>query len=434
MERCLMEFMGKSAIAKTWAIVVAVLIIGAAIGYGISIVALQPSAPTKPTEIKIGFVYGLTGDDARMGEVARRVFEGMAIKEINAAGGVKSLGGLKFLAVWADHQGKPEVAMAEAERLITESHVNVIVGSRTSSTALPVAQVCERYKIPFICSDASSPQLTNGTFTWLFRPVANDYQFGKPNFPFLKDLKAKTGANLRTMAYVYENSMWGQGVAEAWKSYNADPQVGGYTVVADITYARKTADVTSEVLKVKDANPDVILMASYQADALLFLKTFKQLDFYPKLFICQDGFNKPEFLEGIKGTNLGDYLFMSTKFNLDMKKPKAIEIGTEYQQLYKEVPTSDVAGWYTSFWTLYKALEKAGSLEPGKIRDALRAIEIPEEEIPTVGGVKFDANGQNINVGILILQYLNSTWNTVYPSQAAATDYVYPIPTWSQRP
>jgi branched-chain amino acid transport system substrate-binding protein len=393
---------------------------------------LDTVKPKGPEEVKVGFVFGLTGAAAKEGEAARRTYE-MAVKEVNDAGGIKSLNGLKIKSIWADNQWNPAVAAAETERLITQEGVVSVFGCIWSSVTLPAAQVCERYQVPMVGGDASSPRLTNGQFKYYFRIVANDDMFGLALFQFMKDAETRTGTPINKIAYLYEDSSFGSGCRAGWLTANNDTTLGGYTVAEDIAYSSSTADVTSEVLRLKTADPDVILMAGYVSDGLLFARTFKQLDYMPKAILTQDGVNKPEFIAGVAGTNLADYYLNVLSWNRDVSKPKSIEVRDKYESLYGEQAYTDVIGWYSAFRTWYLAVEKAASLEPKKIRDALSSIEVQSDLIPSVGSVKFDANGQNIRIGLVMAQFKNGTWTTVYPWDVAAKPVVFPVPKWSER-
>jgi branched-chain amino acid transport system substrate-binding protein len=321
--------------------------------------------------------------------------------------------------------------MAEAERLITEEHVDTIFGARLSSCAIPIAEVCDRYDIPFVVADSSSVALANGTFQWVVRPVINDAIFAKGQFQFLKDLQNKTGIKVNTIAYVYEDSSWGAPYAQQWKINNADPVLGGYTVVADIPYKRGSADLTSEVLTLKTANPQVVFMAAYQADALLYAKTFKGYLYRPELLLGQSGFHANEYISAINNTDLNDYYCDTIYWAPDLNKSKAIEVANKWNTLYPSIPAfPELMSWYTAFQTYVKALETAGSLDAGKIKAALLSTEIPDKDVPILGGVKFNANGQNIAIGCLTMQWLNGSWRTVYPFDYAPAKVVFPIPKW----
>ncbi|MDT8267350.1 ABC transporter substrate-binding protein, partial [Roseomonas sp. DSM 102946] len=118
----------------------------------------------------IGAVYPLTGNSAQIGQDAKAVME-VGTEIINGqhdrvpmllgeGGGLPKLGGAKLRLVFADHQNDPQKARAEAERLITQEKVALIIGSFSSATAATISQVTERYQLPYVSADNSSPSLT----------------------------------------------------------------------------------------------------------------------------------------------------------------------------------------------------------------------------------------------------------------------------------
>ncbi|MGD0159321.1 MAG: ABC transporter substrate-binding protein [Candidatus Bathyarchaeia archaeon] len=393
---------------------------------------LQQLIPNSPTVALVGFDYGLTGAGADQGQAARKTFD-MAISDFNNAGGLTIDGkSVKVQAVWADNQWDPNTAASTAEYLITEQHVITVFGGIYSSLALPMAQVCQQYKIPMMGGDASSPTLTDGRFQYYFRVVANDNMFGSALFQFLKNESATYNIPIHTIAYLYEDSSFGSGCEAGWAATNNSTDYN-YTVVANIPYNMNTADVTSEVLTLKSANPDVVFQAGYVNDGLLYAKAFKQLNWYPKAILTQDGENKPAFIAAIAGTNLADYWFNVLSWSPDVNKPLSNQVRDEFNSLYGNGSAyTDVIGWDTAFRTWCSAVNKANSLDPQKIRDALSSTVIPSDQIPSVGSVKFDAGGQNINIGLVITQFFNGTtsgtWATVYPPDVKATNVVFPMP------
>lgn len=203
--------------------------------------------------------------------------------------------------------------------------------------------------------------------------------------------------------------------------------------MADIPYSAATTDVTHEVLGLKSAEPDLVFMSSYITNALLYARTYKKLDFYPKAILTVAEHNKPDYVAAVAGTDLGDYYYSVLPWSIDVKKPKSIEIAEKYYSLYGEPAHVNCIGWYSSVRTLYSVLEKACSLEAKKIREALHTIEILSKEIPSVGSVKFDEKGQNIKAGLVITQFLDGKYRTVYPWDVASADLVFPAPSRKER-
>lgn len=393
----------------------------------------------KPREVKIGFCYGLTGDEAHAGEDARRAYT-LAIDEINRKGGIKSLGGLEIFPIWGNHRGKPELAMAEAERLITEDRVVTIFGARLSSCALRVCEVAERYRIPFCIGECSSPKLTSSGFKYTFNAGPHDILNTEMMFKFMKDLQKKKGVETRTVAYVYEDSVFGGGCYEAWKMFNTNLELGGYTVVADICYSAATTDVTSEVLKLKNAKPDCVLMASYAADAALYIKTYKKLNFNCKGILAYEGPTKPEYLAAVG--ELNNYVFARIGWVSDIKKNTSKDFVAKFKAAYGIEPYDSQTRQWQNLIIWCDAMERASSLDPDEIWEALKATDMPGEKLAQPWErVVFDDfstpygdfTNQNPYALPVIVQFLDGKYKTVYPRNLASSDLVFPVPKWEER-
>src|ERR1700675_1602533 len=204
--------------------------------------ALLPiAARAQTSEVVIGVIYPLSGASAQIGVDAQKAFE-TAADIINknydfelplAKGeGLSGLGGAKVRLVFADHQADPQKGRAEAERLITQDKVCAIVGTYQSSVAVTVSQTCERYQIPFMSADNSSPSLHTRGLKFFFRAAPHDEMFTKAMFDFYDAMKKK-GTKIETLALFHEDTIFGT------DSANAQTKLGnalGYKLVADIKY------------------------------------------------------------------------------------------------------------------------------------------------------------------------------------------------------
>ncbi len=287
---------------------------------------------------------------------------------------------------------------------------------------------------------SSSPFLTQKGYKWFFRTGPHDVMFSVAMFKFMNDIQEASGVKIETLALVYENTKFGTDAATVWKDLNDDPELGGYTILGDVPYPAATiSDASAEVTQLKIWNPDVVLAASYLADSILFQRTYKELDFNPKLILVHDsGHTNPGFIEGT-GKD-GDYITSRLAWNWDIEKPKTKEFDEKYMARYGNHPTGISGRCQLAMMTVYLALEKAGSLEPENIRQALLSMDITGDDpnIATPYGVKFaqpgefDA-GQNIRAEGVIGQLYNGEYHTVWPLEMAAMEVVFPQPTWAER-
>lgn len=447
-------FFSRRAITKVQAAIIAVIIIVAAIAGIAYYYFSQPKGPVV-AEVKIGVLYPLSGALAAIGKVIKETVE-FAVDEINAAGGIKSLGGAKIRLVWADTRGDPATGANEAERLITEEEVVALFGAYQSAVTLTASDVAERYRVPFLNPESSSAQLTGGLGTgwpergtkWFFRTGPHDIQFAKVMFKFLEDIQKKTGVKVKTMAIVVEDTLYGKTAADAVEYLNRELKYN-YEIVAKILYPAGTASVDAEVMALKAANPDVVWMASYLSDAILFQQTYKRLDFNTKLILTFDAGHTHEDFYKIPES---EFVTSRLSWNWDLKKDISRAADQRFYQKYKRHWTCYEAREYTAVYALYWALEEAGKVTtPEKLeefrtalRDAIKNLNIPGDKIIMPWeGIKFDHTGQNIYAGGVYGQIFwtdlegkrmtKGEFYTVYPFEVASRDAVFPQPTWAQR-
>lgn len=399
--------------------------------------------------VKIGAIYPLTGPLAAIGTEIKQVVE-LAADIVNnsydidlpfARGeGLPGLGGAPIEVVFADSKGSPETGLAEAERLIEMEGVVALIGCYQSSVTETASFAAERLGIPYLNPESTYPGLTDRGFKWFFRNTPHDYTFSETFFKFLEDLKEKEGldhSEIENVAILYEDTLWGVGTSDAEKDLIAKKYPAGaeYNIVADIAYAHEAASVTSEVMKLKAANPDIVLMASYLSDALLFQKEFKALDFNPKAILAMDaGHIHPDFVS-VLGAD-ANYIFTREVWSLDLSvvNPLIGIVNDIYYERHGKNMDGTTARSFTGLMVLADVLNRAGSTEPEAIREALVETDIPPEDlIVPWKGVKFDETGQNMYGEGVISQIIDESWHTVYPSEFALRDWVYPQPTWAER-
>lgn len=254
------------------AAVIIALVVGVSIGYVIPSLVTPPPKPIAPT-IKVGLSWPVTGALALIGRDQVNAFD-LVVDEANAAGGIKSLGGAKIELVIGDTKGDPKIGAAEAERLITEAKVHILVGSYQSAVTATTSEVAERYGMPFLNPDSTSPVLHRRGFKWFFRATPHDELLVKNMVDFAKDLEKKEGKSFKRIAILYENTLWGIDSAKVIKDYA--PTLG-FEIVLEIAYPASAVDLSSEVLKLKATEHDVLMQASYLSDALLFTRTFGEV-------------------------------------------------------------------------------------------------------------------------------------------------------------
>ncbi len=397
-------------------------------------------------KIKLGIIYPITGPLTETGKLyvdAYKLYVDMVNNsyDIDSPGdiirskGMPNLGGAEVELVIADTEGKPDVGRSEAERLITVEKVDVMMGAFQSAVTDTTSQVSERYGIPYVNPASSSPKLTNRGFKWFFRTGPDEWSYVGSLMDFLKEFADKhKDLKIKTIAIVAEDTLWGQDSAMVVK--NKAPKLG-FEVVTNIAYPHEATDVEAEVLRVKRANPDVIIMASYIADALLFQKKFKKYDVTAPILANGTGHIRPQFVQTL-GADVNYVMARQTWADVIIKgNPIAQKIHDVLKKTYGETSgLSDIAArTYIGFMTLMEAINRAGSKSPEAIQKALTETDIPGKLLSLPwDGVKFDAKThQNIYSRVMMIQYHNKVQKVVWPWNMAETEVVWKLPPWSQR-
>lgn len=412
-------------------------LLGATLTMGMSLPALA-----QQQEVRIGVIYPLTGPSASAGGEIKNALElaadiinnGAKIRDLPfaAGGGLPGLKGAKVKLVFADHQGNPQVGATEAERLITQEKVVAIVGSYNSAVTLTASQVAERYKVSFLNPESSSASLTQRGFKFFFRTTPHDDLFVHNAFDFLKDLQEKKGIKVGAIATFNENGLWG---TETTKLQAKLAPEKGFNITKQVLYPAKTTQLTSEVQTLKAANPALVMQSSYTPDAILSMKTYKELGFAPDMILANNaGFTDTEFVKTL-GKD-AEYIITREVWALDLanRNPLIRDVNELFNSRYKINFTGNSSRSFTGLLVMADAINRAKSTEAEAIRKALAETDIPSGQlIMPWRGVKFDETGQNVLGRGILVQIVDGKYNTVWPFDMASREVTWPMPKWGQR-
>jgi branched-chain amino acid transport system substrate-binding protein len=397
--------------------------------------ALAPIAVRAQTsEVLIGVIYPFSGASAQQGIDAQKAYE-TAAEIINkdydfdlplAKGeGLPGLGGAKIRLIFADHQSDPQKGRAETERLITQEKVCAVIGTYQSAVAVTVSQICERYQIPFISADNSSPSLHRRGLKFYFRAAPHDEMYSAAMFDFFDALKKK-GTKIETLSLFHEDTIYGTDSGNAQLKLAGDR---GYKVLADIKYRSNSPSLSAEVQQLKAANADVLMPSSYTTDGILLVKTMGELGYKPNAIVAQDaGFSEKALYDAV-GDKLEGVISRGT-FSLDLatKRPMVGKINAMFKEKSGKDFNDLTSRQFMGLIVMAEAISRAKSTDGDKIREALVATNIPgEQTIMPWKLIKFDEMGQNNDADPVLLQYIGGKFVTIYPPQAAVAEAVWPM-------
>lgn len=398
----------------------------------LGIAGLGVSMAFAAEDVKVGYVIPLSGGAAAsLGQEMSRATH-MAVKHINEAGGISALDGAKIKLLEVDSRGDPKVALTETERLITVENVSVMIGAFQSSVTFPATAVAEKYEVPWIVDLSAKADITERGFHYIFRPTQIPSSGNADSVvDFLKWASDSTGKQAKTAAIVYENTDWGQDLAQRMRKRFADT---GVKIVLDESYPANSPDLRPLVLKVKGRNPDIISVTSYAADAIQIHKLISQMRIDAMAVIGSGaGQVDPSFIRSV-GAGGSEGMFTTNGwagYESAITTPFAKRFWDEYVAKYDVEPSEFSVVGYSVVWILKDALERAGSSDPKAIRDALAETRFEGNDVTKLLGydIVLDEKGQNTLKRFVVQQVADGAYRTVWPEAVAAPGYKMVWPT-----
>jgi len=362
--------------------------------------AAPSSDAAKP--IKIGMIFPFSGPNADQG-IFNRNGANMAVEKINAAGGIKSLGGRKLEVVFYDNQSSSDMSRVVAERLLAEHPDLVAVsGAAASAFVLPMLASFEKAQVPFLTAQAS-PAITGQGYQFAFTFSCQSPQLAGTQVAMLEWLNQTYKVGITKIGLVYEDTEWGLTNSQAARE--EIKKSSNLTLVYDQTYQPAASDLSSIVVGLMNAGCEVVFPTSYTQDAKLLFNTMVQYRYSPLVVGGGGGFLYPVFAQDLG--DLVDGVLSVASHNYDTKSvrqnPLFANIGEEYEARFKDLMPEQGVGTFSAVYIISQALEKAGSTDRIKLRDTIRSLTITT---PTPGGaLNFNAGGWNQNGACIMAQW-----------------------------
>lgn len=389
-----------------------------------------------PKEVPIGIVIPITGASATIGTQLTQGIK-MAVEQINAFGGVASLRGAKLKPIITDSQSKPDVGSSETERLIKRENVALICGAFNSAVTFPATVIAERYKTPWVVISSVKDEITERNFKYTFRPVNKAIYDAKEQIGAIQQFTKENGKGPKTMGLLYEGTDWGRSHNANLKKFAKEI---GLEIVLDDTYTSGAADFSSQILKIKAKKPDTMVITMYTSDHIVFSRQYMEnkLEFPFGLHSVGAGAEDPAFYKAVPPAAY-EYMFVQEDWQIDMTDIMgwAHGLSARTQKDLGYPLCNYVAQGYMPIWIAYDALERAGSLDRDKIRDALAKTNITSGPGLIMGyqKISFDEQGQNVDAHGVISQNQKGKHIGLFPvaNRAPGSKVIWPIPPWSQR-
>ncbi len=377
-------------------------------------------------EIVIGAISPQTGGMAIIGQHEKNGFE-IAVEEINAAGGIKSLGGAKIKGITGNDEGKPESGMAEAERLIRAGAV-MLIGCDLSHVTYATTAVAEKHKVCHIVPMSVADNITERGFKYTFRVTDRTKDHGYRFMKFIKELEQGSKVDVKTAVVMHVDTLFGKSVADT--TVRAAKETGTIKILEDIPYPENPRDLNSEITKAKAYKPDLLMLASYLPDCILLANTM-----YEQRFDANSGLKGimgissnhglPEFVQAVGKRS--EYIMTATYEKNNLSK-KFQAFNKKYMSRFGKPAIAHGTCFYEAALFAADVLERAASTESEKIREACAKSNYQSDLVTREGPIQFDETGQcRSNVRALI-QIIGGKHYCVSPAMFAERGPVFPIP------
>jgi branched-chain amino acid transport system substrate-binding protein len=350
------------------------------------------------------------------------------MEKVNAGGGLNVAGTKRPVSItFYDDQSDANRATKLVDKLISEDGIKLILGPYSSGITLPVSTITERNHALLMSAGGNADELFTRNFQYIFGvwPLASE--------PIQTTLSVihQADPSLKTVGIAVKDNLFSLTAARGARSKAKEL---GYKLVFDEKYPAEVNDFSSVIGKAKESQADIVVELGHIKEAILFVKQSRELGFSPKAWTLQPGPETPDFKKSLGSA--ANYVFWYALWSpaVQYKDPVFGSVSNfvdAYKAKFGTTPTFNSSAATTGAELIGLAIEKSGSTEADKVRDALRAFS--GETI--MGPVKFDARGVNVNArdNVVVYQIQDGKDVLVAPAKVAEGKPQLPMPSWSKR-
>jgi branched-chain amino acid transport system substrate-binding protein len=387
-------------------------------GAGALIVApfvIRSGFAQRPT-VNIGVIQPLSGANAQFGINCRNGIE-LVADAINAAGGIKALGGAKINLVVSDATSNPTVAPTVAQRLITQNELTAVLGAFASSLTLTISEVTARADIPFL-TESFADEITGRGLESVFQVTAKASVIGRAQVNYTVAISEAAGSKIEKIAVMYENTAYGvaqsRGLRRAAKDANIE-------VVMDEPYPLGITDVTPLIDKLRDSGAQATFPLSYLNDSLFIVRAMRQQRITVPVIGGAAGYIIPDFEKGLG--EFAENVLSISPTNYDL----APALTDPFRKRFGFFMVHEAIESAVTLDVLVQAIEKAKSAKPKAVTEALHGARFEggwTKALPG-GAVQFDQTGLNTLLVPIMVQWRKKELVTVWPKDFAKAPAVW---------
>ncbi|WP_293211509.1 amino acid ABC transporter substrate-binding protein [Parvibaculum sp.] len=385
-----------------------------------------PAGAEEPGTIRLGAAVSLTGKYSSNGAFTRNGYD-LAVKRINEEGGVTVAGKpYRLEIVYYDDESTPARGAQLVERLIRQDGVKYLLGPYSSGLTEAIAPVTEKYGVPMVEANGAAISLFRKGYRYLFAVLSTTDQYLRGAVELAAAVN-EDPSKLR-VAMAFENDPFSQDVREGVME---DAAKHGMNIVIDDKLPPELNDMSATLSKAKVLKPDLLLVSGHDKGAALAVRQVadQRLDLPMMALTHCDSAQIAEKFGAAAEYTLCAAQWASTLKYEDALFGSASDYAALYEETYNHTAPYQAAESSAAVQVFADAFERAGSLEPDAVRDALSETDI----MTFYGPIKFDETGKNVSKPTVLFQVQDGKYVVVYPQEFAEAEFRWPTPSWSER-
>ncbi len=393
------------------------VVLASGLGAAAAFLGIGKPVHAQPRPLKIGASLSLTGTLAQSGEKNKRGYELWA-EDVNSRGGLL---GRKVEFLIFDDRSDAGTSARLYEKLITEDKVDLVIGPYGSAASFAATAVTEKYGYPMLLPSAASEAIFSRGYKnifQLFPPIATIFE------PLLGEVGTQAG--YRRVAIIHSTDLYTKSAASA---VEALARKNSREIVLNEEFPLDASDLSSLMLKLRAARPDIVIGGAHLPDSMLMLRQMKEAQVLPKAIALTPGPLKNDFWQALQVDAQGvmaDYLWEPVD-----QKPASKAFVAKWKAAYKDEPDVQSAFGWVGGQLLEAAVKAAGAIDNAKIRDAFLGLQTPTL-LP--GTFKLDpATGRQIGQTLGVVQWQAGKRQIVAPASLATAPMITTLPPWDKR-
>src|SRR3954469_20641468 len=388
-----------------------------------ALIAFESAAKGGGDTVVLGAAVSLTGKYSVNGKNTKDGYE-LAVKRINEMGGVK-VGGksYKLKVVYYDDESTPARGAQLAERLIGQDGVKFLLGAYSSGLTKAIAPITEKYKVPHVEGNGAARELFEQGYKYLFAVLSTSDYYLRDAVNVAAEVAQQHGRDPKTMkiAMAFENDPFSldvrAGIEEAAKKH-------GMKIVVDDKLPPEINDMAATLTKVKALKPDLLLVSGHEKGATLLVRQTSEMKVEVPIVAtthCDSAKIAETMAAQAEGVLCASQWDRSLAYK-DQWFGSADEYAKLFEKEFKYPAPYQAAESTASVLVFADAFQRAGSMDPQKVRDAISKTDM----MTFYGPIKFDETGKNTAKPMVLYQVQHGDYKVVFPTKWAESKSVYP--------